>query len=70
MSSGVVIDGVEVRLEVAHDPDTGMYTNNGTHGVVIIHSGGSVDRIAPGESLTPAKDGKAAVILRTRPPVA
>ena len=62
----VVIEGVEVRLQVDENPATGELTNNGSHGVVVIHSGQCVDRLMPGESLTPAKDGKAAVIMRFR----
>lgn len=56
----------EVRVDIAHDPATGEYVNNGSHGVLVIHSGGIVTRLTPGDLLTPAKDGQAAVVLRTR----
>jgi hypothetical protein len=62
----MVVDGVMVKVDVHHDPETGTYTNRGSHGVVVIHSGGLVHRLQPGESLTPAKEGTAAVHLRNR----
>lgn len=56
-----------VILKVDHNPETNEHTNNGTHDVHIVHAGGAIAIIKPGDSFIPATDGQPAMILRYRP---
>lgn len=65
MSDTVSPEPEAVQPHASEDPETGEIVNLSTeHGLHVVHAGGHVVRLGPGDSFIPAKDGAPAVVMR------